>query len=138
MQANQSGSRDCAPLVILLASIFMIGLAGCQSDHISQQEDLAAQADCKSQGFVEGSDDYTLCVAQDATARAEMRLAGQASPPSPNGGSVYSQGQPVYSPDECTGTVVAGVCHGQILPQAAYHPQCYGQMLNGVCTGPMF
>jgi len=47
-------------------------------------------------------------------------------------------GQQVYSPNECVGPIVMGVCHGAILPQSANHPTCYGQMLNGICTGPMF
>ena len=54
------------------------------------------------------------------------------------GYSAGSAGQPVYSPDECIGPIVMGVCRGQILPNSAYHPRCYGQMLNGICTGPMF
>lgn len=58
--------------------------------------------------------------------------------PAPAVRSVHSVGQPVYSADECIGPVIMGVCHGQILPKRAYHPRCYGQMLNGVCTGPMF
>lgn len=53
-------------------------------------------------------------------------------PPAP------SSGQPVYSADECIGPVINGECHGQILPKPGYRPRCYGQMLNGVCTGPMF
>ncbi len=97
-----------------------------------------AQASCKNQGLVEGSDDYASCVVDTAVAMDQMRGAGQLAPVAPGGGSVYSEGQPVYSPSECTGPVVAGVCQGQILPQSAYHPRCYGQMLNGVCTGPMF
>jgi hypothetical protein len=44
----------------------------------------------------------------------------------------------VYSPDECIGAIVNGVCHGSILPKSAYHRTCYGEMLNGQCTGPMF
>jgi hypothetical protein len=48
-------------------------------------------------------------------------------------------GQTVYSPSECIGAVVMGVCHGSILPDYSRpHPTCYGQMLNGICTGPMF
>jgi len=48
-------------------------------------------------------------------------------------------GQTVYSPSECIGAVVMGVCHGSILPDYSRpHPSCYGQMLNGICTGPMF
>jgi hypothetical protein len=49
------------------------------------------------------------------------------------------EGQTVYSPRECIGAVVMGVCHGSILPDYSRpHPTCYGQMLNGICTEPMF
>jgi hypothetical protein len=47
-------------------------------------------------------------------------------------------GQTVYNASECVGPVIMGVCHGSILPNQATHPTCYGQMLNGQCTGPMF
>jgi len=47
-------------------------------------------------------------------------------------------GQPVYSSLECVGPIVMGTCQGTILPQSAYHPTCYGTMLNGQCTGPCF
>jgi hypothetical protein len=47
-------------------------------------------------------------------------------------------GQPVYSASECVGPIVAGVCHGAILPNQATHPVCHGEMLDGTCTGPMF
>ena len=46
-------------------------------------------------------------------------------------------GQPVYRAQDCIGAVVNGVCHGST---GAAQPQatCYGQMLNGQCTGPQF
>jgi hypothetical protein len=48
-------------------------------------------------------------------------------------------GLTVYSPNECIGAVVNGQCYGSILPDYSRpHPTCYGQMLNGMCTGPMF
>jgi hypothetical protein len=48
-------------------------------------------------------------------------------------------GQTVYGQGECIGAVVMGQCHGSILPDYSRpHPTCYGQMLNGMCTGPMF
>lgn len=47
-------------------------------------------------------------------------------------------GQKVYNASECIGPIIMGVCQGSILPNQAYHPTCYGQMLNGNCTGPMF
>lgn len=49
-----------------------------------------------------------------------------------------SFGQPVYSAGECVGPIIMGECHGAIIPQSAYHQTCYGEMLNGACTGPMF
>lgn len=79
------------------------------------------------------------------------RAMQQASTPPPaysssgpeTGQPVYSlsgagTGQPVYSASECVGPIVAGVCHGAILPNQATHPVCHGEMLNGTCTGPMF
>jgi hypothetical protein len=51
----------------------------------------------------------------------------------------FGGGQTVYSQGECIGAVVMGQCHGSILPDYSRpHPTCYGQMLNGMCTGPMF
>lgn len=47
-------------------------------------------------------------------------------------------GQTVYSEDECIGPVIMGQCHGTILDKGGHHPKCYGTMLNGQCTGPMF
>lgn len=52
--------------------------------------------------------------------------------------NLHANEQTVYSASECVGAIVAGVCHGTILPKQATHPTCHGQMLNGSCTGPMF
>lgn len=70
-------------------------------------------------------------------------LQQQASTPRPAYSPAYSSSapgtdQPVYSASECVGPIVAGVCHGAILPNQATHPVCHGEMLNGTCTGPMF
>lgn len=48
------------------------------------------------------------------------------------------QGTEVYSQSECIGPLINGVCQGAIVPNAAYHQTCHGEMLNGQCTGPMF
>jgi hypothetical protein len=52
--------------------------------------------------------------------------------------SYNSEGIPVYRADECAGPIVNGKCHGSIIPKSAVHEKCYGEMLNGVCTGPQF
>lgn len=57
--------------------------------------------------------------------------AGVAPPPA-------SSGVRVISPSQCTGPIVAGVCHGGVVPRAGLPLVCHGQMLNGQCTGPMF
>lgn len=49
-----------------------------------------------------------------------------------------SHGTPVYSNDECIGPVIMGECHGSILSTNPNPVRCYGAMLNGQCTGPMF
>jgi hypothetical protein len=72
--------------------------------------------------------------------------AGSSAPPSASAsvgsgllGGPLAWGQTVYSQQECIGAVVMGQCHGSILSDYGRpHPTCYGQMLNGMCTGPMF
>jgi hypothetical protein len=66
--------------------------------------------------------------------------AGSSPPSAITAGSGSAMGgQTVYTPNECIGAVVMGVCHGSILPDYSRpHPTCYGQMINGMCTGPMF
>jgi hypothetical protein len=51
----------------------------------------------------------------------------------------FGTGQTVYTAHECIGAAVNGQCYGSILPDYSRpHPTCYGQMINGICTGPMF
>ena len=65
------------------------------------------------------------------TSRSETAPTVDAEPESPE------FGQPVISSEDCIGPVVAGVCRG--VPKAdALTAACCGQMLNGICTGPMF
>lgn len=52
--------------------------------------------------------------------------------------SAVARDRRVYDADECIGPVVAGRCHGSVLPNKAYHPTCHGQWVNGQCTGPLF
>lgn len=56
----------------------------------------------------------------------------------PDTGTLDGAGTPVYSAGECIGPVVAGVCHGSVIDTNPARPRCYGTMLNGQCTGPMF
>jgi hypothetical protein len=44
----------------------------------------------------------------------------------------------VYDADECIGPVTNGKCRGTILPKKSYHPTCYGEWVDGRCTGPLF
>lgn len=56
------------------------------------------------------------------------------------GAAPNMNGQPVYRADDCIGAVVNGICHGAISPrgQIEQPTRCYGQMINGQCTGPQF
>jgi len=54
----------------------------------------------------------------------------------PNPTAPGGMGIPVYDASQCVGPVIMGVCQGSVIgPPAA---RCYGTMLNGQCTGPMF
>jgi hypothetical protein len=64
---------------------------------------------------------------------------GEATPVSAGSDGPMGWGQSVYSRQECIGAVVNGQCYGSILPDYSRpHATCYGHMLNGICTGPMF
>ena len=47
-------------------------------------------------------------------------------------------GTPVYKESECIGPVVNGVCRGTVIDTDPGRQRCYGQMINGRCTGPQF
>lgn len=47
-------------------------------------------------------------------------------------------GTPVYPKSACIGPVVNGVCEGMIQSTDPKPKRCYGEMLNGRCTGPVF
>lgn len=47
-------------------------------------------------------------------------------------------GVPVYGAGQCIGAVVNGVCNGTIQQNGAMPLTCHGQMVGGICTGPMF
>ncbi|MDH4565943.1 hypothetical protein E8E95_04565 [Pseudomonas sp. BN414] len=66
-----------------------------------------------------------------------LNLPRQTTPPQQQLQMQQQYGQPVYRAQDCIGAVVNGVCHGST---GAAQPQstCYGQMLNGQCTGPQF
>jgi hypothetical protein len=105
-----------------------------------------ADAVCYMRGFEFGTAHHEQCVYEvkmeegtgnpsTATSRAP-RPGGNRPPPAIMGR--VEQGAKVYDPSECIGPVIMGRCQGQILPNKAYHPTCYGAWLNGRCTGPMF
>jgi hypothetical protein len=129
---------------VLSVLVCLAALAGCTNYQAQyrQQELVAAQSGCKDRGLVEGTEAYAECFNSTLLGLLELDQAPSSGGQTPlnggQGGSVYSEGQPVYKPNECIGSIVMGVCQGQVLPDATYHPRCYGQIPNGVCTGPMF
>ncbi len=75
----------------------------------------------------------------EAAAKEQQAKAGNESGEAfINKGGSQQYGTPVYREDQCIGAVVNGVCHGTILAPGYNAPRCYGQMLFGKCTGPMF
>jgi hypothetical protein len=62
---------------------------------------------------------------------------GGPAPGVPQTGFGGQYGQSVINSGDCIGAVVNGVCHGAAAPGAPT-ATCYGQMVGGMCTGPMF
>lgn len=49
-----------------------------------------------------------------------------------------ANGIPMYPRSSCIGAVLMGVCKGEILHIGPVPKRCYGQMLNGKCTGKAY
>ena len=103
--------------------LFLLGLAlmsttGC-ADLIDARRD-----------YLQWVDSLDLPRQTTPTQEQEVKSMGQQM-------QLQQYGQPVYREQDCIGAVVNGVCHGST---GAAQPQatCYGQMLNGHCTGPQF
>jgi hypothetical protein len=142
------------PLLIVPALAAL--LAGCVVGGENARHDLevskAAYKACLAAQGPEACEGQRQAYEADLSAyRASPKIVIGAGSSPPRGNDFLSDGmsagsggpmpggQSVYSPNECIGAVVMGVCHGSILPDYSRpHPTCYGQMLNGVCTGPMF
>ncbi|MDP6413773.1 MAG: DUF3192 domain-containing protein [Gammaproteobacteria bacterium] len=56
----------------------------------------------------------------------------------PGAGKDQSSGIPMYPRSSCIGAVVMGVCKGEILHLGPVPKHCYGEMLNGKCTGKAY
>jgi len=98
----------------------------------------ADDAKCQGYGFQPGTEAYGNCRLQleqiRAIERSSTRTRSRAAPVMEGA----EQGGKVYDSSECIGPVIMGRCKGSIVPNKAYNPKCYGEWLNGQCTGPMF
>jgi hypothetical protein len=141
---------------LLIAPALAVLLSGCVVGGESARHDLeaskAAYKACLAAQKPEACEGPRRAYEADlSNYRATPKIVIGAGSPPPHGpdflsdgmsagsGGLMGGGQTVYSQHECIGAVVMGQCHGSILPDYSRpHPTCYGQMLNGVCTGPMF
>jgi hypothetical protein len=141
---------------LLIAPALAVLMSGCVVGGESARHDLeaskAAYKACLAAQKTEACEGPRRAYETDLSAyRATPKIVIGAGSPPPSGpeflsdgmsagsGGLLGGGQTVYSPRECIGAVVMGQCHGSILPDYGRpHPTCYGQMLNGICTGPMF
>jgi hypothetical protein len=140
----------CKPSTIFV--VLALGtLTGCGiAARVNARHDMEASKAAYKACLVENSQNVSACGGWRRAYEADLsgyQATAAATRPQP----VYSNqepasaplpqmpefGQPVISSQDCIGPVVAGVCHG--VPKAgAPTATCYGQMLNGMCTGPMF
>jgi hypothetical protein len=139
---------------LLVVPALMALLGGCLVGGENARHDMeaskAAYKACLAAGGPQACEGQRRAYQADLAAfRATPKLvigAGNSAPPPASAsvgsgllGGPLAWGQTVYSQQECIGAVVMGQCHGSILPDYSRpHPTCYGQMINGMCTGPMF
>ena len=111
-------------------------LCGCA---VSMQTVEASRAACASFGFQPGSDEFAHCV-QTEQHRHTLLIYGGGGSPAPGArqtGVGGQYGQSVINSGDCIGAVVNGMCHGTAAPGAPM-ATCHGEMIGGICTGPMF
>jgi hypothetical protein len=124
--------RSLAVAITLAAAL--CALAGCS---VPMQTVDASRAACASYGFQPGSDAFAECVMTEQHRHTLLIYGGGVGGPAPTAPQAVEGGQPVISSGDCIGAVVNGVCHGTPAPGAPM-ATCHGQMVAGVCTGPMF
>ena len=84
-----------------------------------------------------------VAVLSDRLARSIGVDLSPARGPSPPPGftrmAIGAQSGPtIYASKECDGVLVNGQCQGTVEPEGSYHFTCHGQVVDGVCTGPIF
>ena len=120
------------PLIAALAAL--CALTGCSTLMQSQYEGDAAYLRENHPSLTEEQIAQIIGSVNGRTAQP----GGVAAP------SATSNGTPVIRESACIGAVVYGVCHGVPTPEAQIKmhtgqmPRCYGAMIGGTCTGPMF
>ena len=122
--------------VALLAAL--CALAGCA---VPMQTVDASRAACASYGFQPGSDEFAHCVMTEQHRHTLLIYGGGsgggAAPVGPQTTLGGQFGQSVINSGDCIGAVVNGMCHGRAAPGAPM-ATCHGEMIGGICTGPMF
>lgn len=150
---NGDGAMGMTKSLVVWITTALFALGGCVIGAETAQHDMeaskAAFKACLAARGPEACEGQRQAYETDLSAyRATPKLVIGVGDPPPLpasdgmgtglGGSMEG-GQTVYSPNECIGAVVMGQCHGSILPDyGRAHPTCYGKMINGICTGPMF
>jgi hypothetical protein len=150
------GEAGMAKSSILWVVPALLALGGCVVGGEAARHDMeaskAAYKACLAARGPEACEGQRQAYAADlASYRATPKIIIGAGNPPPLAHGIISAGmgtgmvgptfggQTVYSRHECIGAVVNGQCFGSILPDYSRpHPTCYGQMLNGMCTGPMY
>jgi hypothetical protein len=101
---------------------------------IQEARNRTDDAKCREYGFRPGTGPYGNCRIQMEQIRSREDTVERNRQRDRDD----SLGNKVYSGSECVGPVIMGRCDGSTIPNAAYHPTCHGDWLNGHCTGPIF
>ena len=156
--AVRKRSRAVQRTSIPLLAVLLTGLAGCGiAAKVNARNDMEASKRAYKACLVQRPENPAACEATREAYQADLAAYQATSagirpgptftieqptdfgppPSSANFGGTPQFGQPVIGSGDCIGAVVAGVCHGVPAPGAPM-ATCYGQMIGGVCTGPMF
>lgn len=121
-----------APLMLLAgcaeadSTLFHGALADADARKANERVYLADVAAC---GHGPGSE-WCLAAADDG--HLARLYPGRAPHPTLGPGVI------VYDESQCAGTFAHGLCQGQSRPRTTLEPVCHGQVIDGLCAGPIF
>lgn len=99
-----------------------------QDDEARRRNEVRYRADIEACGFWAGAEWCRLGADDRNISRMYPAAKGGSRPP----------GEIVFDPSQCSAPLVGGRCLASLIIKPLKPASCHGQMIDGVCSGPIF